>query len=185
MMEKIADINRFSGETESCISLPANFDAHPLGCHRRRDPDRDCFEVVLRPARLCGHELLTSRPGSVVKCERSPGSSVHKAPQLADIGAISLDRGYDAEVTRRLLGTSVRQHVRFDNATCPYRLTALSMLARAKRALVIRFEHLRFEMAPNLSIDLSECWVKIDFEKIPRTWKLHAVISDDLSGTSR
>lgn len=27
--------------------LPARVDTHPLGCHRRRIPDRDCFEVIL------------------------------------------------------------------------------------------------------------------------------------------
>jgi transposase len=26
--------------------VPARTDTHPLGCHRRRAPDRDCFEVI-------------------------------------------------------------------------------------------------------------------------------------------
>ena len=41
---------------------------HPLGCHRRRVPDRDCFDVHARPAlatgcsfedaeRLCGQKV--------------------------------------------------------------------------------------------------------------------------------
>jgi len=30
---------------ESLIPLP--IDTHPLGVHRRRKPDRDCFEVML------------------------------------------------------------------------------------------------------------------------------------------
>ena len=27
--------------------IPEPIDDHPLGCHRRRAPDRDCFEVIL------------------------------------------------------------------------------------------------------------------------------------------
>jgi transposase len=27
--------------------IPVPPDNHPLGCHRRRAPDRDCFDVIL------------------------------------------------------------------------------------------------------------------------------------------
>jgi transposase len=37
--------------------LPAHPETHPLGCHRRRIPDRDCFEVMLvRMVTGCGWE---------------------------------------------------------------------------------------------------------------------------------
>jgi transposase len=47
--------------------LPAHPETHPLGCHRRRIPDRDCFEVMLvrmvtgcsfeDAERLCGNKV--------------------------------------------------------------------------------------------------------------------------------
>ncbi|MCY7300179.1 MAG: IS5 family transposase [Ilumatobacteraceae bacterium] len=47
--------------------IPPVVDTHPLGCHRRRSPDRDCFEVMLvrlatgcswqDAEHLCGHRV--------------------------------------------------------------------------------------------------------------------------------
>ena len=47
--------------------LPTRNDSHPLGCHRRRKSDRDCFDVMLvrlatrcsweDAERLCGHKV--------------------------------------------------------------------------------------------------------------------------------
>jgi transposase len=47
--------------------IPARIDTHPLGCHRRRIPDRDCFDVILvrlvtgcsweDAERLCGNKV--------------------------------------------------------------------------------------------------------------------------------
>lgn len=47
--------------------IPASIDTHPLGCHRRRIPDRDCFDVILvrlvtgcsweDAERLCGNKV--------------------------------------------------------------------------------------------------------------------------------
>ena len=48
--------------------LPTRKDTHPLGCHRQRKSDRDCFDVMLvrlatgcsfeDAERLCGHKVL-------------------------------------------------------------------------------------------------------------------------------
>jgi transposase len=47
--------------------LPIHHETHPLGCHRRRIPDRDCFEVMLV-------HLVTG--SSWEDCERLCGTKV-------------------------------------------------------------------------------------------------------------
>ena len=47
--------------------IPVIVDTHPLGCHRHRSPNRDCFEVILvrlatgcswqDAERLCGNKV--------------------------------------------------------------------------------------------------------------------------------
>ena len=65
--------------------LPVRAETHPLGCHRRRVPDRDCFEVMLVHLvtgsswedceRLCGNKVSAPQSGPAVMSGRWPGCS--------------------------------------------------------------------------------------------------------------
>jgi len=78
--------------------IPTRVDTHPLGCHRRRIPDRDCFEVILvRLVTGCGWEDAERLCGSrvsdtTVRSRRDEWQAAGIFDQVADQAIEGYDR---------------------------------------------------------------------------------------------
>ena len=69
--------------------MPVPIDRHPLGCHRPRTPDRDCFTVI---ARTSHHRLLLGRRRTPLRQQGLRHLAVDAAYRALEIDSADLAR---------------------------------------------------------------------------------------------